>query len=47
LAFILWRQPFKVGDRIQIGEHRGAVIDQRLFMFSLMAIRPALSAGYR
>jgi len=37
-AFILWRQPFKVGDRIQIGDHRGDVIDQRIFMFSLMEI---------
>jgi small-conductance mechanosensitive channel len=37
-AFILWRQPFKVGDRIQVGEHRGDVIDQRIFMFSLMEI---------
>jgi small-conductance mechanosensitive channel len=37
-AFILWRQPFKVGDRIQLGEHRGDVIDQRIFMFSLMEI---------
>jgi len=37
-AFILWRQPFKAGDRIQLGEHRGDVIDQRIFMFSLMEI---------
>jgi len=37
-AFILWRQPFKVGDRIQLGDHRGDVIDQRIFMFSLMEI---------
>jgi len=37
-AFILWRQPFKVGDRIQIGSERGDVIDQRIFMFSLMEI---------
>jgi len=37
-AFILWRQPFKVGDRIQIGPDRGDVIDQRIFMFSLMEI---------
>ncbi len=36
--FILWRKPFSVGDRIQIGEVRGDVIDQRLFMFSLMEI---------
>jgi small-conductance mechanosensitive channel len=37
-AFILWRQPFKVGDRIQVGDHRGDVIDQRIFMFSLIEI---------
>ena len=37
-AFILWRQPFKVGDRIQVGDNRGDVIDQRIFMFSLMEI---------
>ncbi len=36
--FILWRKPFTVGDRIEIGEVRGDVIDQRLFMFSLMEI---------
>lgn len=36
--FILWRQPFRVGDRIQLGDHRGDVIDQRIFMFSLMEI---------
>lgn len=36
--FILWRRPFDVGDRIEIGGHAGDVIDQRLFMFSLMEI---------
>lgn len=36
--FILWRRPFSVGDRIEIGNVRGDVIDQRLFMFSLMEI---------
>ena len=36
--FILWRRPFSVGDRIQVGEVRGDVIDQRIFMFSLMEI---------
>ena len=36
--FILWRRPFHVGDRIEIGNVRGDVIDQRLFMFSLMEI---------
>ncbi len=37
-AFILWRQPFRVGDRIQIADHSGDVIDQRIFMFSLLEI---------
>jgi len=36
--FILWRQPFGLGDRIQIGEARGDVIDIRLFRFSLMEV---------
>jgi len=36
--FILWRRPFIVGDRIQLGEHRGDVIDVRVFKFSLMEI---------
>ncbi len=34
-AFILWRRPFDVGDRVQIGEHMGDVIDQSLFSFAL------------
>lgn len=36
--FISIRKPFVVGDRIQIGEHRGDVIDIRLFQFSLVEI---------
>ncbi|MGB5913425.1 MAG: mechanosensitive ion channel domain-containing protein, partial [Phormidesmis sp.] len=36
--FILWRQPFKVGDRIQMGEHAGDVIDIAIFKFTLMEI---------
>ena len=36
--FILWRRPLEVGDRIQIGDYRGDVIDVRIFMFSLMEI---------
>ena len=36
--FILIRQPFKVGDRIQIGELAGDVIDIRLFQFSVNEI---------
>lgn len=37
-AFLLWRRPFDVGDRIQIGAHAGDVVDIRLFAFSLMEI---------
>lgn len=37
-AFILWRKPFEVGDRIQLGVYAGDVIDQRIFQFSLMEI---------
>ncbi len=37
-AFILLRHPFHLGDRIQIGEHRGDVVDLRLFQFSLLEI---------
>jgi len=36
--FLLWRKPFVVGDRIQIGENRGDVIDIRLFKFSMLEI---------
>jgi len=37
-GFILIRQPFKVGDRIQIGKVSGDVIDIRLFQFSIIEI---------
>ena len=37
-AFILTRRPFEVGDRIQVGEVRGDVIDQRIFQFTMMEI---------
>ena len=36
--FIFLRGPFKVGDRIQIGEHAGDVIDSRIFQFTLLEI---------
>ncbi|MBT8382781.1 MAG: mechanosensitive ion channel [Ignavibacteria bacterium] len=36
--FILIRQPFRVGDRIQIGDQAGDVIDIRIFQFSLIEI---------
>jgi small-conductance mechanosensitive channel len=36
--FIIIRRPFEVGDRVQIGEHRGDVIDIRIFQFTLMEV---------
>src|SRR3989454_1190117 len=37
-AFIIWRRPFEVGDRVQIGSHAGDVIDLGLFQFTLNEI---------
>ncbi len=37
-AFILWRRPFDLGDRVQIGTYAGDVIDVRIFMFTLHEI---------
>lgn len=36
--FIVWRRPFQVGDRIQLGEFTGDVIDIRLFQFTILEI---------
>ena len=36
--FILWRQPFRMGDRIQLDKHSGDVIDIGVFQFTLMEI---------
>ncbi|MDX2432239.1 MAG: mechanosensitive ion channel family protein [Bacteroides sp.] len=36
--FIMTRQPFNLGDRIQIGDQAGDVIDLRLFQFTLLEI---------
>jgi len=37
-AFILWRRPFEVGDRIEIGSVSGDVIDLRIFQFTVLEI---------
>jgi small-conductance mechanosensitive channel len=37
-GFILWRRPFEVGDRIEIGPHTGDVVDVRLFQFTLLEV---------
>ena len=36
--FIIWRRPFDVGDRVQIGAQQGDVIDIRIFQFTLLEI---------
>ena len=36
--FILLRRPFEVGDRIQIGQHAGDVIDIRFYQFTINEI---------
>ncbi len=37
-VFIALRRPFAVGDRIQIGQHSGDVIDLRVFQFTILEI---------
>lgn len=36
--FIMWRRPFEVGNRIQIGDTAGDVIDTRPFQFTVLEI---------
>ncbi len=36
--FIIWRKPFELGDRIQIGTQAGDVVDIRPFAFTMMEI---------
>ena len=42
--FIVWRRPFVVGDRIQLGEIKGDVIDIRVFAFSLLEVGRRIKA---
>lgn len=37
-VFVVWRRPFEVGDRIELGGHKGDVIDIRLQQFTLNEI---------
>jgi small-conductance mechanosensitive channel len=37
-VFIFVRKPFQVGDRVQIGQHKGDIIDIRLFQFTILEI---------
>jgi small-conductance mechanosensitive channel len=36
--FLIWRRPFVVGDRVQVKEHIGDVIDVGIFEFSLLEV---------
>lgn len=36
--FLIWRKPFNVGDRIQIADFKGDVIDIRIFKFTILEI---------
>ena len=36
--FIIIRRPFSLGDRVQIGNHAGDVIDIRIFQFTLLEV---------
>jgi small-conductance mechanosensitive channel len=36
--FILWNRPLDAGDRIQLGQHSGDVIDVNMFNFTVMEI---------
>jgi small-conductance mechanosensitive channel len=36
--FIVWRRPFEVGDRLQIGGDAGDVVDLRIFQFTMLEI---------
>ncbi|MEE8062462.1 MAG: mechanosensitive ion channel domain-containing protein [Gemmatimonadales bacterium] len=37
-GFIVWRKPFELGDRIEIGTDAGDVVDIRLFQFTLLEV---------
>lgn len=37
-VFLMWRKPFVIGDRIQVADYAGDVIDVRFFKFSLVEI---------
>jgi small-conductance mechanosensitive channel len=37
-AYIVLRRPFRVGDRVELGDHRGDVVDIRVFRFTMLEI---------
>ncbi|MEX0928647.1 MAG: mechanosensitive ion channel domain-containing protein, partial [Balneolales bacterium] len=36
--YLIWRKPFEIGDRIEVGTIKGDVVDKRLFKFTLVEI---------
>ncbi|MCH2449919.1 MAG: mechanosensitive ion channel family protein [Gracilimonas sp.] len=36
--FLIWRKPFDIGDRVQVGNSKGDVIDIRVFKFTILEI---------
>ncbi len=46
-AFVMWRRPFVVGDRIQIGEVVGDVIDISMFQTLVIEIKGPLVFAYQ
>ncbi|MDX5347409.1 MAG: mechanosensitive ion channel family protein [Hymenobacteraceae bacterium] len=42
--FIIWKRPFRIGDRIKVGDNSGDVIDIRLFQFTLNEIQSWVEA---
>jgi small-conductance mechanosensitive channel len=45
--FIIWRKPFEIGDRIELGSLRGDVVDLGVFHFSMMEIGNWVAADDR
>lgn len=43
-VYILGRKPFQVGDRIEVQDYKGDVVDVRLFRFSLMEVNAWVDA---
>lgn len=37
-VYVLWQAPFRIGDRVQIEDHQGDVIDIGVFKFTLLEI---------
>jgi len=37
-VFLMWRRPFDLGDRIQLGDHAGDVVDIRIFQFTILEV---------